>query len=430
VSSKSPAACPGTSDYCPSNASKSEVGPYNLWTGFGNSVNTFFVPLEEQVGAQNAVAMAKNLGINFRGDPNVQDTDANLAAHSQSWGAFTLGVASVSPLEMANAYATVAADGIYCDPTPVSEIHDFNGAKLSAGDPRCKQAVDPDVARAATDAARCPVGDQSYYGECHGSTASPTRSIVPGKYQIAGKTGTTDDDRTAALIAMTKQLAIAGIVADPDNSLTHGYSHNQVNYAVQHTLADGMAGKNPVAFTKESDHLAYGQRVGAWFIDFVIQLAITTVAGWYWLSQFVTWYTSWFTQIMNEAEGGGSPTFDQAQMSDQITGYVLPISLISFAVTIIYQVAFLTWRGATPGKMAVGISVRLRDTPGNPTFLFALKRHTIYVGTSLLSLVPGIGASSVIIKILNLLWPLWDDKRQALHDKIAKTNVVVKRRGR
>ena len=175
---------------------------------------------------------------------------------------------------------------------------------------------------------------------------------------------------------------------------------------------------------------SYGQRVGAWFIDFVIQLAITTVAGWYWLSQFVTWYTSWFTQIMNEAEAGGSPTFDQAQLSDQITGYVLPISLISFAVTIIYQVAFLTWRGATPGKMAVGISVRLRDTPGNPTFLVALKRQTIYVGTSLLSLVPGIGASAVIIKILNLLWPLWDDKRQALHDKIAKTNVVVKRRGR
>ena len=51
---------------------------------------------------------------------------------------------------------------------------------------------------------------------------------------------------------------------------------------------------------------SYGQRVGAWFIDFVIQLAITTVAGWYWLSQFVTWYTNWFTQIMNEAEGGGS----------------------------------------------------------------------------------------------------------------------------
>ena len=65
---------------------------------------------------------------------------------------------------------------------------------------------------------------------------------------------------------------------------------------------------------------------------------------------------------MNEAEAGGSPTFDQTTALGRDQGYVLPISLISFAVTIIYQVAFLTWRGATPGKMALGISVRLRDT--------------------------------------------------------------------
>ena len=128
---------------------------------------------------------------------------------------------------------------------------------------------------------------------------------------------------------------------------------------------------------------SYGQRVGAWVIDFLIQLVITTVAGWYWLSQFVTWYSTWFTQLMNQAEAGGSPTVDLVQFTDEVTSLILPISLVSFLVTIVYQVAFLTWRGATPGKMAVGISVRLRETPGNPTFLEALKRQTIYVGTSL-----------------------------------------------
>jgi uncharacterized RDD family membrane protein YckC len=174
----------------------------------------------------------------------------------------------------------------------------------------------------------------------------------------------------------------------------------------------------------------YGQRVGAWIIDFLIQLVITTVAGWYWLSQFITWYTSWFTDLMNQAEAGSASSIDQTQLSAEISGYVLPVSLISFAVTIIYQVAFLTWKGATPGKMALGIAVRLREKPGNPTLVVALKRQVIYIGTSLLSLVPGIGASAVIIKLLNLLWPLWDDKRQALHDKIAATNVVVRRRGR
>ena len=30
----------------------------------------------------------------------------------------------------------------------------------------------------------------------------------------------------------------------------------------------------------------------------------------------------------------------------------------------------------------------------------------------------------MIVGLLAALWPLWDDKRQALHDKLAKTQVV------
>jgi membrane peptidoglycan carboxypeptidase len=259
VESNSPAACKGTNHYCPENADKKEAGPFNIWTGYGNSVNTFFVPLEEQVGADNAVAMAKNLGINFNGDPNDPNSDAYQARYADQWGAFTLGVSDATPLGMANAYATVAADGSYCEPLPVMEIRDFNGTKLDAANPRCHGAVDPDVARAAVDAARCPVGDQSAFGECHGSTASATKDIV-GRYPIAGKTGTTDHNRTAALIAMTKQISIAGIIADPDNKVGRTFGHNEVNTAVQRTLHDVMVGRPAVNFAKPSDKIAYGQR--------------------------------------------------------------------------------------------------------------------------------------------------------------------------
>jgi uncharacterized RDD family membrane protein YckC len=175
---------------------------------------------------------------------------------------------------------------------------------------------------------------------------------------------------------------------------------------------------------------SYGQRVGAWLIDSVIQVLITTVAAWYWISQFVTWYTTWFTELMNEAESGVQPTVDQSQLTTEIAGLVLPITLVSFLVAVVYQVAFLTWKGATPGKMALGIAVRLRERPGNPSLLVALKRQTIYIAAQLLGLIPGIGAVSPLATFLDLLWPLWDDKRQALHDKVAATNVVVTRRGR
>jgi uncharacterized RDD family membrane protein YckC len=175
---------------------------------------------------------------------------------------------------------------------------------------------------------------------------------------------------------------------------------------------------------------SYGQRVGAWLIDSVIQVLITTVAAWYWISQFVTWYTTWFTELMNEAESGVQPTVDQSQLTTEIAGLVLPITLVSFLVAVVYQVAFLTWKGATPGKMALGIAVRLRERPGNPSLLVALKRQTIFIAATLLGLIPGIGAVSPLATFLDLLWPLWDDKRQALHDKVAATNVVITRRGR
>ena len=40
---------------------------------------------------------------------------------------FTLGVADVSPLEMAEAYATFAGRGLHCDARPVTAIHDSTG---------------------------------------------------------------------------------------------------------------------------------------------------------------------------------------------------------------------------------------------------------------------------------------------------------------
>jgi uncharacterized RDD family membrane protein YckC len=175
---------------------------------------------------------------------------------------------------------------------------------------------------------------------------------------------------------------------------------------------------------------SYGQRVGAYLIDMLILAVLTTLAGWYWISQLVSWYTAWLSNLMDEAERGVQPAINQADLTNEIYGYVLALSLVSLVVTVVYQVAFLTWRGATPGKMALGIAVRLREQPGNPSVLVALKRQIIFIGSSLLSLLPGVGVVGSLLIILNLLWPLWDDKRQALHDKIAATNVVVRRRGR
>jgi membrane peptidoglycan carboxypeptidase len=262
-----PASCPGTNKYCPQNASKSMNGRRNIWTGFGRSVNTFFVPLEERVGADKVVDAAKQLGVQFRAkgtkdNPNdfERANDRNLA---KGWGAFTLGVSAATPLDMANAYATLAAEGMYCVPTPVKEIVDTtNGNKLDVANPSCRQAVSKDVARAAIDAARCPVGDQSAYGKCDYGTAGGAHGKV-GK-PLAGKTGTTDNEITSSLVLTTRQLAVAGIIADPDWAQTNkgkASDHSGiVNPAVIDTMAAAMKGLPSEGFAKPTEKMAFGDQ--------------------------------------------------------------------------------------------------------------------------------------------------------------------------
>jgi membrane peptidoglycan carboxypeptidase len=199
--------------WCPHSASAAMVGVQNMWTGFGKSVNTYFVQLEERVGAENAVRMAEKLGLTWH-----TDVDRLMASPEKAdgWGSFTLGVADTTPLEMANAYATIAADGKYCKANPVSGIFDRNGATLPFGVPQCSQVVKTEAARAAVDATRCTTGYGAAGASCGGWSTAPGVFAAVGR-PVGGKTGTTDDTRSAWFVGITPDLAAASFIADPDN---------------------------------------------------------------------------------------------------------------------------------------------------------------------------------------------------------------------
>ncbi|WP_141714830.1 penicillin-binding protein, partial [Micromonospora mirobrigensis] len=255
----SPAACKGTHFYCPKNSVKSMAGVQTMWSAFGKSVNTFFVALEQEVGAENVIKVAQKLGITFRDSDDARR--ATKEGGANQWGAFTLGVSQTTPLELANAYATLAADGKYCNPIPVQEIKGPDGKKLDIANPSCEQRISTEVARAAIDAARCPVGDHSSTSKCGGNgTARETRGIVNAP--VAGKSGTTDSDKTSALVAMTRQYAVAGIMADPDWPQTNvKMGHKEpdgINPPVMETLRDAMKGKPRLDWTPPSGKVVVG----------------------------------------------------------------------------------------------------------------------------------------------------------------------------
>ncbi|MFC4045338.1 transglycosylase domain-containing protein [Dactylosporangium siamense] len=249
-----PGSCGGR--WCPANESPSWMnGDRTMWNGFGRSVNTYFVWLEQQIGARRVVEMAQRLGITFR-----SGADAAMAAKADQWGSFTLGVASTTPLDLANAYAAVAAGGLYCQPLPVLSITDNAGKPVDAAAPKCRQVISSDVAAAATDAARCPVSRSSAYNKCDGGTAENVSGILGGR-PVAGKTGSSEYNSTETFVGFTPQVAAAGIavnVDNPNDQVGSGIA-GSVNAAVAQTIAAALRGQPVQAFQPPSRVRALGR---------------------------------------------------------------------------------------------------------------------------------------------------------------------------
>jgi len=259
ITAPGPATC-NKKNWCPKNSAKSMTGRHTMWSGFGKSVNTYFVQLEEEVGADKAVAMAERLGLTWR-----TGVDRQLATpeHAEGWGAFTLGVSDATPIEMANVFATLAAEGNYCQPLPVQGIQNPDGTQLKyrgrlVAGPRCHRALTVDVARAATDAARCVTGYGSAKGSCDGGGTSPMVYGTLGR-PVAGKSGTTDNNKTAWFCGFTPQLAAAAFVADPDDPTDYvGSGRSTISkFTVAQTLRDALEGKPELKFTPPSRKISF-----------------------------------------------------------------------------------------------------------------------------------------------------------------------------
>jgi membrane peptidoglycan carboxypeptidase len=245
--------------YCPHNASPGMTGRHTMWSGFGESVNTYFIQLEQKATVKAAVKAAEDLGIVFRSYKDQQNRDAVQENPNGEWGSFTLGTALVPPLDMANAYATVAARGKKCDPTPVQRILDRNNRVLAAGNPHCRQVIPQDVADAAADAAHCPVGDHAA-GKCtagNGATAASVGRTIDRT--VSGKTGTTDANRAAWFVGFTPSLAGAAFYVDPDAPNTSSVPNSRVPIEV---FKKAMVGSLPftpdIKFVPPTRARAYG----------------------------------------------------------------------------------------------------------------------------------------------------------------------------
>jgi membrane peptidoglycan carboxypeptidase len=129
------------------NASTGDAGTFSLYTGTTSSINTFFAALEQKVGLCNVVTTASHLGLTW-GNGTSLFKPYGAQPPADELASFTLGSANVAPISMADAYATVAARGIYCAPVALTKIVADTGKSLPVPSAGCHRVLPAVVADA------------------------------------------------------------------------------------------------------------------------------------------------------------------------------------------------------------------------------------------------------------------------------------------
>ena len=170
------------------NYNDESYGEITLLEATRESVNTAYVAMEDAVGVDRVADAAVRAGIPKR-TPGMNLKNLDLT--------FVLGTASPSAVDMANAYATFAARGERAKTTFVRRIMDNKGEVLYKHEPSTKRVFSKNVADTVTYALTDVVSR---------GTGAAARDL--GR-PAAGKTGTTDMNKSAWFVGFTPQLATA-----------------------------------------------------------------------------------------------------------------------------------------------------------------------------------------------------------------------------
>ncbi|MCB0893469.1 MAG: penicillin-binding protein, partial [Propionibacteriaceae bacterium] len=192
-----------------------EGGTFNLFSGTTHSVNGYFVQLEAAANLCDATKIAQALGLQVANDSK---GDA-LTKQYSNYPSFTLGAVEVSPISLVNAYATIAARGIRCEPIIVKSIKTADGGSIEPPDANCRRVLDEGIADALS---------KIFQGPYRSGTA--TQSRIPG-YTVAGKTGTVPFNKAAWLLGFTRNLAGGAMISySSDPRFIKFWRHRQTTY--------------------------------------------------------------------------------------------------------------------------------------------------------------------------------------------------------
>lgn len=184
--------------YSPGNYDGLFKGPMTLKNALAQSQNIPAVKALYLAGVEDSIKTAKALGI------------TTLEEASRYGLTLVLGGGEVKLLEMTGAYSVFANDGVRNAPTAILRVEDKAGSILEEFKPNPTQVLDPQVARQINDILSDNVARTPEFG-----ADSP---LYFPKYDVADKTGTTNDFHDVWIIGYTPAISVGAWAGNNDNS--------------------------------------------------------------------------------------------------------------------------------------------------------------------------------------------------------------------
>ena len=207
------------------------------------SANTGYIQVADAIGLDNVLNIAQQMGVNGAGLTNAISS--------------VLGTGVTSPLDMAEAYATLASGGLHRDAVAITKILDRNGNTVYEHQDNPTRVVSEEVAKAATEVLEGVVDQSS-------GTAHTILNVLDTDQPIAGKTGSTEYLDNLWFCGYTPQVSVACWTGFTDDNRTvrvrgaegHPYTTSCLSFAyfLNGILSDTPRADWPMANAGKPDY--------------------------------------------------------------------------------------------------------------------------------------------------------------------------------
>lgn len=224
---------PGQRDYCPKNYSGDFKGPISIRQSLGNSLNIPAVKGLYTIGLENFIDQATKLGITSWNDP------------SQYGLSLTLGGGEVRMIDLAQAFSSIANQGVKIPLNPILKITDYTGETLEDFNPEknlaaLKELTEDESLTAVGGATRVMHRAPAYLvshimqdNAARVQAFGPNSELVFKGQVVSAKTGTTNDLKDNWTVGFTPDyLTIAWVGNNDSTSMSY--------------LASGITGAAPI----------------------------------------------------------------------------------------------------------------------------------------------------------------------------------------